>query len=113
MYSGIRSTVLSIGTHPKIGWMGVLGGFGVVAWGSLLFGWFNGYLGSASFRHGAQLVLGPTAIALLAALAGGYYSLVRSRVGRAILWVMATVLLVMIAGVIIGFVNLDAHPDTL
>ena len=87
--------------------MGVLGGLGVLVWGGLLFGFFNGYLGFGPFRRGTRLVLGTTAIALLVTLVGVHDSLVGSRLGRAILIVMGTVLLVTVAGVLIGFANPD------
>lgn len=107
MNLSIRSHVRSIGNYPENGWVSVLGGVGVLVWGGLLFGFFNGYLGSTEFQRGAQLVLGMTSIALLVAVIGVYYSFMRSRLGRVILGAMGVVTLVMLLGVSIAFVTLE------
>ena len=54
MSSSLRSHVRSIGAYPHTGWTSVLGGIGVLVWGGLLFGFFNGYLGSTEFQHGVR-----------------------------------------------------------
>jgi hypothetical protein len=87
--------------------MSVLGGIGVLVWGGLLFGFFNGYLGSTDFQRGAQLVLGATSIALLVAVVGAYDSVVRSRPGRVILEGMGVVSLGMFLGAAIAFITLE------
>jgi hypothetical protein len=71
--------------------MSMLSGAGVLVWGGLLFGFFNGYLGVPEFQRGAQLVLGTTSVARLVAVIGGYGSFVKGRLGRVILGGMGVV----------------------
>ncbi|WP_380680256.1 hypothetical protein [Salinigranum sp. GCM10025319] len=78
--------------------MSMLSGVGVLVWGGLLFGFFNGYLESTEFQRGAQVVLGTTSIAFLVAVVGVYDSFVRSRLGRVILGGMGVVSLGMFLG---------------
>jgi hypothetical protein len=87
--------------------MSMLSGVGVLVWGGLLFGFFNGYLESTEFQRGAQLVLGTTSIALLVAVVGAYDSFVRSRLGRVTLGGMGVVSLGMFLGAAIAVFTLE------
>lgn len=98
-------SVRSPGSYSQAGWASAFAGVGVLVWGGVLFGFFNGYLGSTEFRRGAQLVLGVTSIALLIADAGLYYSFVGDRLGRVVLAGMSVVSLIMALGSVISFIT--------